>query len=84
MAKDLGQNAVSIPKPKKKPEETTKKPEQNKSKNTKKPESSAFADLNFKVSQEFKWEFKTWAASHQMSQKAALEEAFELLKKSYD
>jgi len=39
--------------------------------------------LNFKVSSEFKWEFKTWAASHQMSQKAVLEAAFELIKKNY-
>lgn len=75
--KDLGQPTVSIgkPKPKNKKIET---------KNTKKAESSAFADLNFKVSQEFKWEFKTWAAQHQMSQKAALEAAFELLKEQYD
>lgn len=75
--KDLGQPTVSIGKPKPRDKKT-------KTKNTIKAESSAFADLNFKVSQEFKWEFKAWAANHQMSQKAALEAAFELLKEQYD
>lgn len=84
MAKDLGQASVSIPKPRKKPESKAQNNEKSKIKNTKKAESSAFADLNFKVSQEFKWEFKAWAANHQMSQKAALEAAFELLKDQHD
>jgi len=86
MAKDLGKPTVSIPKPIKKSEDEnqkTEKTEKTKIRNTKKPESSAFADLNFKVSQEFKWEFKAWAANHQMSQKAALEVAFELIKEQY-
>jgi hypothetical protein len=88
MAKDLGQSGVSIPKPKpKKIVKNEKAKEENpgtkNTKNTKNPESSAFADLNFKVSQEFKWEFKAWAANHQMSQKAALEVAFELIKEQY-
>ena len=82
MAKDIGQPGVSIPKPK--TENKKQEIENLKTKNTKKPESSAFADLNFKVSQEFNWEFKVWSANHQMSQKATLEEAFELLKKSYN
>lgn len=84
MAKDLGSPTISIPKPSKKPESKIQKTEKKKTQNVKKPESSAFADLNFKVSQEFKWEFKAWAANHQMSQKAALEAAFELLKEQYD
>jgi len=73
MAKDIG---IEIEKPKQRKQNT-------KTKNIKKAESSAFSDLNFKVSSEFKWEFKTWAASHQMSQKAVLEAAFELIKKNY-
>jgi len=39
--------------------------------------------LNFKVKPEFKQEFKLWAATHQMSQKEALEKGFDLLKKRY-
>lgn len=84
MAKTLSENGISIPKPSKNKKPASKK-EVNTSLNTKnKAESSAYADLNFKVSQEFKWEFKAWAASHQMSQKAALETAFDLLKKEHE
>lgn len=48
--------------------------------NTRKRESGALVDLNFKVSPEFKREFKLWAASHDMKQKEVLEEAFKALK----
>jgi CCR4-NOT transcriptional regulation complex NOT5 subunit len=48
--------------------------------NTKKREAGAQVDLNFKVSSEFRREFKLWAASHDMKQKEVLEEAFRLLK----
>jgi CCR4-NOT transcriptional regulation complex NOT5 subunit len=48
--------------------------------NTKKREAGAQVDLNFKVSSEFRREFKLWAASHDMKQKQVLEEAFRLLK----
>lgn len=51
--------------------------------NTQKRDSRAEVDLNFKVSAEFRREFKTWAAAHDMSQKAVLEAAFDLLKKSH-
>ena len=50
--------------------------------NTTKAEAAATVDLNFKVSAEFKREFKMWAASHDMSQKAVLEMAFDTLKRS--
>jgi hypothetical protein len=79
MAKDIG---LSIPKPSKKPKTKNEINKKENAKTTSEPESNAFADLNFKVSQEFKWEFKAWATNHKMSQKAALEKAFELLKKS--
>lgn len=51
--------------------------------NTHKRESRAEVDLNFKVSAEFRREFKMWSAAHDMSQKAVLETAFDLLKKSH-
>ena len=50
--------------------------------NTKKKESGDTVDLNFKVSPEFKREFKLWAASHEMSQKAVLEAGFSSLKET--
>ena len=50
--------------------------------NTRKKESGDTVDLNFKVSPEFKREFKLWAASHEMSQKAVLEASFSSLKKN--
>lgn len=53
------------------------------SNNITRPESGAMVALNFKVSAEFKQEFKLWAATHQMSQKDALVKGFELLKKRY-
>lgn len=60
-----------------------KKAEQKKeSSNTLKKESGAKVDLNFKVSAEFKKEFKLWAVSHEMTQKQVLETAFQLLKES--
>ena len=48
--------------------------------NTKKREAGELVDLNFKVTPEFRREFKLWAASHDMKQKEVLEEAFRLLK----
>jgi hypothetical protein len=51
--------------------------------NTTKREAGALVDLNFKVSAEFRREFKLWAAAHDLSQKAALEKAFQLLKNSH-
>jgi hypothetical protein len=41
-----------------------------------------WADLNFKVDPEFKVEFKTVAASHGLSMKELLEEAYDLWKKN--
>lgn len=54
-----------------------------KSVNTKKKEAGSQVDLNFKVNPEFKREFKLWATAHDMTQKRALELAFELLKDSH-
>lgn len=51
-----------------------------KTNNTAKKESGAVLDLNFKVSADFKREFKLWAVSHDVTQKRALELAFESLK----
>lgn len=48
--------------------------------NTRKRESGDLVDLNFKVTPEFRREFKLWAASHEMKQKEVLEEAFRVLK----
>lgn len=50
--------------------------------NTRKREAGNLVDLNFKVTPEFKREFKLWAASHDLKQKEVLEEAFRALKKS--
>lgn len=49
--------------------------------NTRKRESGSLVDLNFKVTPEFRREFKLWAASHDLKQKEVLEEAFRVLKK---
>lgn len=48
--------------------------------NTRKREAGNLVDLNFKVTPEFKREFKLWAASHDLKQKEVLEEAFKALK----
>lgn len=76
MSKDLG---IGKP-PSKKAEEKKQKPV---TRNLKKPESGALVDLNFKVSPEFRREFKTFCASNDMKQKEALEQAFDILKKSF-
>ena len=74
MAKDLG---ISLP------SSRAPKGPGKKSGNTNVPESGTLAALNFKVTPEFKKEFKVWAITHQKTQRAMLEEAFELLKKQY-
>lgn len=74
MAKTLD---LGIPKPSEK-----NKQQQRQGANTTKRERGALVDLNFKVSAEFKREFKVWAASHDLTQKQALEYAFKLLKDS--
>lgn len=53
------------------------------SSNTKKKEAGVLVDLNFKVSPEFKREFKLWAAAHDSTQKKVLEDAFRMLKDSH-
>jgi hypothetical protein len=76
MSKDLGDFDLGKP--------ATKKYTPKKSvPNTRKPESASLADLNFKVSPEFRREFKMWASANDMSQKAVLEQAFEFLKQNY-
>lgn len=75
MAKNLGLDLGNAP------VKSEKKQPVKSSTNTQKPEASAVVDLNFKVSPEFRREFKLWAASHDMSQKQTLEQAFALLKK---
>ncbi|MFT6905740.1 MAG: hypothetical protein ACJAS1_002398 [Oleiphilaceae bacterium] len=76
MAKDLG---IGSPPSKSKPEKITVA----KVSNTEKRESGGTVDLNFKVSAEFKREFKIWATSHDLTQKRALELAFEALKDNH-
>ena len=61
---------------------TEKKTGVKKSTNISKKEDGALVDLNFKVSSEFKREFRLWAASHDMTQKKVLEQAFQVLKDS--
>ncbi len=51
--------------------------------NTEQPESGSLVALNFKVTPEIKKEFKVWAASHGKTQRQVLEEAFDLLRESY-
>jgi hypothetical protein len=50
--------------------------------NTKKVESGKLVDLNFKVSAEFRREFKIWSVNHDMTQKQLLEAAFQQMKQS--
>lgn len=71
---DLG---ITPPKPRKKKQPGAK------TRNTKVPESGTLAALNFRVAPEFKKEFKVWAVTHDKTQRAMLEEAFELLKQQY-
>lgn len=78
MAKSLG-----IGDPPAKNEKAGRETSGRASNNTSRPESSSMVALNFKVKPEFKQEFKLWAATHQMSQKEALEKGFDLLKKRY-
>lgn len=59
---------------------TTNRKSSVKTNNTEKKESGAVLDLNFKVSADFKREFKLWAVSHDVTQKRVLELAFESLK----
>ncbi len=77
MAKDLGIGA---------PPGTKKsgvKKATSKALNTEKKEAGGTVDLNFKVSAEFKREFKMWSASHDLTQKRALELAFQSLKDNH-
>jgi hypothetical protein len=72
VAKTLGLTIGPAPEAQKAPEKV--------SSNTHKKEAGKSVDLNFKVSAEFRREFKTWAVSHDISQKETLEKAFALLK----
>lgn len=74
MAKNLDLNLGDAP------ARPAKKLPVRESANTQKREAAAMVDLNFKVSVEFRREFKLWAAAHDMSQKETLERAFRLLK----
>jgi len=47
------------------------------------PVPEIYKHLNFKVPPEFHREFKTWAASHDMSMTALLVEAFNIMRKQY-
>jgi hypothetical protein len=76
MAKILGLDMGAAPEVK-----SPQKTSQTVSANTGKKESGKPVDLNFKVKSEFKREFKTWAVTHDLSQKETLEKAFTLLKK---
>jgi hypothetical protein len=51
--------------------------------NSAKPDQSVDAPLNFKVSAEFRREFKTYAAQHNKKLKQLLYEAFAALKASH-
>lgn len=50
--------------------------------NTHKIEAGKLVDLNFKVTAEFRREFKLWAISHDMTQKELLEIAFKKIKQN--
>lgn len=65
------------------PETHSQHSKQPTSMNTQRQDSGEHADLNFKVSSEFKKEFKLFAAEYGMKQKEVLEKAFEELKKNY-
>jgi len=75
MAKTLGLTIGPAPKAK-----TAQRAPEKVSSNTQKKEAGKPVDLNFKVSAEFRREFKTWSVSHDLSQKQTLEKAFALLK----
>ncbi len=47
------------------------------------PVPEIYKHLNFKVPPEFHREFKTWAASHDMSMTALLVEAFDIMREQY-
>ncbi len=64
---------LSIGKPKEK---------RKQSQNILKKEKGKTVDLNFKVDAEFKRDFKTFAVTHDLSQKQVLEMAFRLLKEN--
>jgi len=50
--------------------------------NKKKIEAGKLVDLNFKVSAEFRREFKLWSVTHDMTQKELLEAAFQQIKQN--
>lgn len=75
MAKTLGLDIGAAPAAK-----TSNKHSKQASTNTSKKEASKPVDLNFKVTAEFKRDFKIWATTHDLSQKETLERAFALLK----
>lgn len=65
------------------PTKTAQKAPAKKTMNTERQDSGDYTDLNFKVSAEFKKEFKIFAAEYGLKQKEVLERAFEELKKNY-
>lgn len=44
---------------------------------------TAYANVNLKVSEEEKWEFKEWCVRHRTTQVDAFREAFALLKEKH-
>lgn len=44
---------------------------------------TAYANVNLKVSEEEKWAFKEWCVHHRITQVDAFREAFALLKKKH-
>lgn len=74
---------LDIPTPPSDKEGQSKSQPSRVSDNTHRPESSDLVALNFKVSPEFKHEFRVWAATHGRTQKEVLEKAFELLKRQH-
>ena len=76
MAKNLG---IGLPPREKGAKQVVK----SKASNTEKKESGGTVDLNFKVSAEFKREFKIWSANHDLTQKRTLELAFQSLKDNH-
>jgi hypothetical protein len=76
MAKTLELDMGSAPEAK-----TAQEAQKRVSTNTRKKEVGKPVDLNFKVTSEFRREFKTWAVTHDLSQKETLEKAFDLLRK---
>lgn len=49
-----------------------------------KTKGSKFSNVNLRVTEDERWEFKSWCSAHRMSQVDAFREAFDLLKKSRD